>query len=357
MPFAELSGTQRKILRIAILEAYNGDSLDRFLREEMNKPPLHNLVEENAFQHEVFELIDVAEAEGWTDKLISSLVKANPQKLIIQNLTSTLRMAMSEDSPKAIATGNTFEKMVKAAGFVDLKPWMEKLSRISQGVCRIEHPANEGQGTGLLVADDLVLTNYHVVEQHIANKRPPAEIRCRFDFARDVSGLEQGEAVALAEGSGWVVASSPGDIADTTGSGIPVVDNLDYALLRLKEPLGSKETAGGVKRGVVNMSEHAANPKTNDTLIIIQHPNTQPMAMAFGNVLNVGEPTDVRIRYDTDTQEGSSGSGVFNNKLELVALHHARDPYSNWKIPYNQGIPIGKIVGQLKQKAVPQFWQ
>ena len=81
------------------------------------------------------------------------------------------------------------------------------------------------------------------------------------------------------------------------------------------------------------------------------------MAMAFGNVLEVGEPTDVRIRYDTDTQEGSSGSGVFNNKLELVALHHARDPYSNWKIPYNQGIPIGKIVGQLKQKAVPQFWQ
>ena len=110
---------------------------------------------------------------------------------------------MSEASPKAIAIGSTFEKMVKGAGFVDSQAMVEKkMSRIGQAVCRIEYPANEGQGTGFLVADDLVLTNYHVVEQHIDNKRPPAEIRCRFDYARDVTGLEEGEAVALAEGSG-----------------------------------------------------------------------------------------------------------------------------------------------------------
>ena len=203
MVFAELTGTQRKILRLAILELFIGETaLNIFLVEEMEKPPLNHLVQDGPFSKEVFELISVAEAEGWLDELISSLLKARPQKLIIQNLPNTLRMAMSEASPKAIAIGSTFEKMVKGAGFVDLKPWMEKMSRIGQAVCRIEYPANKGQGTGLLVADDLVLTNYHVVEQHIDNKRPPAEIRCRFDYARDVQGLEEGEAVALAEGSG-----------------------------------------------------------------------------------------------------------------------------------------------------------
>ena len=62
-----------------------------------------------------------------------------------------------------------------------------------------------------------------------------------------------------------------------------------------------------------------------------------------------------RLRYDADTLNGSSGSGVFNQRLELAALHHAGDPASKIRAQYNQGIPIGAIVTMLGRKGNRSF--
>jgi V8-like Glu-specific endopeptidase len=35
-----------------------------------------------------------------------------------------------------------------------------------------------------------------------------------------------------------------------------------------------------------------------------------------------------KVQYMTDTQEGSSGSPVFNSNWEVVALHHSSTRYS-----------------------------
>ena len=81
------------------------------------------------------------------------------------------------------------------------------------------------------------------------------------------------------------------------------------------------------------------------------------MAMAIGIMQENVKRTDVRLRYDTDTLPGSSGSGVFDQRLDLVALHHAGDPSSKMQARYNEGIPIGKIVGQLAAAGVAPFWK
>lgn len=65
--------------------------------------------------------------------------------------------------------------------------------------------------------------------------------------------------------------------------------------------------------------------------------------------------------YKTDTQEGSSGSPVFNKNWKVVALHHAgKNEHSEnggFQIneegeikPSNRGILIKKIVEDLKEK-------
>ncbi len=48
-----------------------------------------------------------------------------------------------------------------------------------------------------------------------------------------------------------------------------------------------------------------------------------------------------RVRYDANSRDGSSGSPVFDTDLQLVALHHARDPHEppSW----NQAVPIGTV--------------
>ena len=58
---------------------------------------------------------------------------------------------------------------------------------------------------------------------------------------------------------------------------------------------------------------------------------------------------DVGIRYTADTEGGSSGSPVFNNQWNLVALHHAGWSGSDGSAT-NEGIRIASIVDFLDAK-------
>jgi len=105
--------------------------------------------------------------------------------------------------------------------------------------------------------------------------------------------------------------------------------------------------SAGSKWGHINLNSspvYALDQMVN----IIQHPAGRLKEVALQkNVITNIYPT--RIRYKTDTQRGSSGSPVFNNSWELIALHHAggeRDSAGNWIS--NQGIRIDEIVKDLR---------
>ena len=86
-------------------------------------------------------------------------------------------------------------------------------------------------------------------------------------------------------------------------------------------------------------------------IVIVQHPNGQPLKLAIDSE-GVIEVTENRLRYRTNTEPGSSGSPVFDGRLQLVALHHAGDPdYSELHLAeYNQGIPIAKVKASVKER-------
>ena len=58
---------------------------------------------------------------------------------------------------------------------------------------------------------------------------------------------------------------------------------------------------------------------------IIQHPGGDPQQVALRDN-KVVESLDHFIRYEADTQPGSSGSPVFNDQWQLAALHHSGVP-------------------------------
>lgn len=80
-------------------------------------------------------------------------------------------------------------------------------------------------------------------------------------------------------------------------------------------------------------------------LNIVQHPQGRKKEV----VVQQNELNDVHanvIHYYSDTDYGSSGSPVFDNKWDLMALHHARNNAES----SNEGIRIDKIVADLRNE-------
>src|SRR6185437_2188018 len=169
--------------------------------------------------------------------------------------------------------------------------WAEKMAAIGQALCRIEFPTalGTGYGTGFLVSSDSILTNYHVVENHIKGTLNPATISCRFDYARDTKGLDEGRLVGLAAGSSWIIAQSPYDPADVSGVGSAAADHLDFALLRLSEAAADQDVGGGARRGTVAVGRQPPIPADKAPIFVLQHPKGTPMALSIGIVQGVSE--------------------------------------------------------------------
>jgi hypothetical protein len=131
-------------------------------------------------------------------------------------------------------------------------------------------------------------------------------------------------------------------------------DELDNALVRLARAMGDEAVTGSAeRRGWVTLKTNPPAAVERDVVLIVQHPEGRPLEAAFGNVLDYNS-TATRIRYDANTEGGSSGSPCLTVELEPVALHNVGGPGDARK--YNQGVPLRRIIEDLKAKNIPAFW-
>lgn len=100
----------------------------------------------------------------------------------------------------------------------------------------------------------------------------------------------------------------------------------------------------GSKYGFIPLRPTVSYPE-GLRLNIIQHPQGRKKEV----VVQQNKLTDVHtnvIHYFSDTDYGSSGSPVFNNTWDLMALHHARNSAES----ANEGMRIDKIVADLRNE-------
>lgn len=98
---------------------------------------------------------------------------------------------------------------------------------------------------------------------------------------------------------------------------------LDYTLVAVA-PRGAQGEALS-SYGRLILSEAQGKAVIGEFVNIIQHPRGEPKQIA----LRENQIVDVLERflhYESDTREGSSGSPVFNDQWEVVALHHSAVP-------------------------------
>jgi hypothetical protein len=201
--------------------------------------------------------------------------------------------------------------------------WRAQMAALEGAVCRIEMPQGQAAGSGFLIADDLVMTNFHVAAELDARQASPRACVARFGYRLSADGKEEdGEAVGFSKD--WLVESSP-------------VEALDFAVVRL---------SGGTARPRVPPPRPYAY-REGDIYFILQHPLGVEMKLSAG-VFERFDPAANRVSYTANTEPGSSGSPVFDIGWVPVALHHAG------RTGCNSGVVLDAVG---RNGTVPQLWK
>ncbi len=348
-----LSPQEAKQLNEALVHAYIRPELSRMLRFELGRR-LDLITTGKNFREDVFELIEVAERQGWTDELINAAHDENPGNPRLK--------AFVDQYVRFTGTAPALERLIdKADSFLDVARWRSKLARIERQVCAIEID-HDHAGTGFLIAHDLVLTNYHVIKSLLGfapgSKLP---VKVRFDFKKTADGQDLNRGVEYVLAQDWLLDKSPYSPSEANEDfdTLPANNQLDYAVLRLaprtihdddgnetlvtagREPvLGTRDK----ERGWISFPTKPVTFVADAPLFIMQHPSGLPLKMALKLRSIIGvNANGTRVRHRTNTLKGSSGSGCFDNNWNLIALHHAGDP--DWSRPatFNQAVPMDAI--------------
>ena len=241
------------------------------------------------------------------------------------------------------------ERVIGDLDFEDV-PTRELAGALARFVCRVrvEAQGNHAReyGTGFMVSPRLLLTNHHVLP------------------TKDLAGLSDAQFDYQMSEDGQFLRSRYFKLVPTD---FFLTDQaLDYTLVAVA-PISQDRVPLDVYTWI-RMIEDEGKAVFGEPLVIIQHPGGGPKQIARRNNRLVGILENF-LQYETDTERGSSGSPVFNQRWELVALHHQgvplvrdgaimtvsgtpwdktlSDDLIQWVA--NEGVRISRIVEDLKQ--------
>ena len=201
----------------------------------------------------------------------------------------------------------------------------DRMARLKKAVCLVRRITG-GRGTGFLITDDILLTNQHVLD----SKQAAVNAKAKFNYEQDEEGRLVPATEYLLRPDIFFFNFQP----------------LDYALVAV-------EGSPGVTWGRIPLDQ-VGEARVDSDAFIIQHPEglDKKIAMADNEIKFVD--TQV-IQYLTDTQPGSSGSPVFDEHFNIIALHHKGglpiDAPTGTPYFVNEGININAIRDHIKANA------
>jgi len=196
-------------------------------------------------------------------------------------------------------------------------------------------------GSGFMISDKLFMTNNHV----ISSSNDAENSFITFNKENDENGFPQQVSVYKLNPTYFFITSPE--------------DELDFSIIHIGEKQSGYLTIEEIGHLVISDSpdKHILGMNLN----IIQHPLDLPKKVVFRNNTLV-ERTKTSLLYETDTENGSSGSPVLNDDWDLVAIHHWGEPYKakidnpNSTLPkyVNEGIRISSIYKFLNSQLSSQ---
>lgn len=215
--------------------------------------------------------------------------------------------------------------------------FLDRARAASRSVVRIVDELRRPIGSGVMVSPSLLLTNHHVTEA----AAQALEQVVQFNYELGIDGAP--------------TTVSEFRLDPTTFFATSPVDELDFALVAIGSQISGP--AQLTSFGYAALSSADDKHALLDFVTIIEHPNGDYMQIALreNRVIGRGQK-GVTLHYGADTLPGASGSPVFNDALELIALHHAGEPLNDTKLENgkkiptesNEGIRLSAIAGFLR---------
>ena len=251
------------------------------------------------------------------------------------------------------------EVLEKVLDDPDLRPvaWLSGGLRVAAAVGLVKGP--QGNGTGFLVAPELLMTNNHVLPDEAAAGDAVVRFGYQEQESGDISGVRE---VALDPGRFFVTSPET---------------ELDYTVVAVGPMPDSCPDAGrapGEVFGTIPLHGALGKILEGEPVNIIQHPAGRPKEIAFRNNRLIKLLDADLLTYSTDTDRGSSGAPVLNDQWELVGLHRASveatdgqgrpvdltgrpvgptTPLSLRAWTANKGSRVSAIVGSLQAASFP----
>ncbi|MEM7050963.1 MAG: endonuclease [Acidobacteriota bacterium] len=225
-----------------------------------------------------------------------------------------------EQDPQAVGQ-RVFEQIIDQNDLLDVT-FLARGDRASKAVGRILLPVPGGTrlGTGFMVSPQVMMTNNHV----LASAVEAADATFEFDFFnREAGGTGPVQRFRLEPFRLFLT-----DVA------------LDFSAIAVEAVNDAGQAVAN--RGFHRLIAPSGKALVGERLNIIQHPGGDPQKVVVHDNTLV-DVFDDFVHYRADTQGGSSGSSVFNNRWDLVALHHAAVG------SLNEGVRISRIVDRLRE--------
>jgi len=245
--------------------------------------------------------------------LRSNLQEIRPQ---IKSRVLALVDAANSQTPQVVSSGPHFQwrgnfdevelqSFLKSSRPLIGAEWMRDVTaRLCPAVCRIDIPSIGRKATGFLVGKDLILTNWHVMEESDGDDKEANLANMELSFTLSIQPARIFRLLNTARGQALVQGSS--------------VAEQDYVLLRVSE-----DVAGSL--GIAPFTfDGSARPVVGQAIHLIQHPGGGALMISVDEDGVTGIFKDAgKVQYISTAHAGSSGSPCIDGNKRLIAIHHA----------------------------------
>ncbi|REE73077.1 endonuclease G [Rhodococcus wratislaviensis] len=227
------------------------------------------------------------------------------------------------------------EKIINTADFVGVR-YLDAGAAAARSIGRVNirdaRGTLQGYGTGFLVSPTLLLTNHHVLPNADTARSSVIE----FDYQDGIDGKPRPVQMFPLDPGRFYLADR----------------ERDFALVAVGAEPGTL-----AQFGFNPLIQAEGKAVIGEFVTIVQHPRGEKKQIALRENRIVDIPERF-LHYSADTEPGSSGSPVFNDQWEVVALHHAsvRAPqHTEFGGVLNEGVRISRILEYVRaQNLTPQ---
>ena len=254
----------------------------------------------------------------YAKRKVSQLIQIAAETVGAVSMPASLErvLAMAERNPAEAVDALLNERVLNEAEEFLSVLFVKRAAIVNKSVGRIvARGTRQGFGTGFLVAPGVLITNHHV----LGTESDARNAAVQFDYELNARYRQL---------SSETFEFRPQDLFFSDRS-------LDFALVAVAET--GLDTGYSLNDyGYLPLDEKVGKIRAEAPVNIIQHPQAGLKQVVFrsskifplpseldpGNSYS-GKSIDTAAHYSGDTKPGSSGSPVFNDTWEVVALHHS----------------------------------